>query len=290
MRFSVLSIMILTAVFAIGLSRAPRAQAEDEISAAERYALCERYTKRRLFTKALEACNRVRNFHRDDPVSILAELTIAELYELRGDREQARLAYEDFVRLHPRHEKVDFAIWKIGYCWWKAAPKWTGRDQAATRQAVSVWSGFERRFPKSDHLTEVRELTAAARDRLARKEVSIARFYMQKGPEGTVRSWGAVRARAEGVVERYDDTPQLAEALYLAGRAAHAWGDVTYATERRALLAAVEPSSIWLARLDRALDQPPGTQPPDKVFLRPYRVPAVGAQMGGSAGAAMPGM
>lgn len=268
----------------------------DGVSANERYALCLKFYKRRLFTKALETCNRVRNFHRDDPVSVLAELAIADIYYQRGDREQARLAYEDFVRLHPRHEQVGYAIWRIGLCWWKVSPRWAGRDQTPTRQAVNVWTGYEARFPDSEYADEVEELLGKARDRLARKELSIASFYKGGAFFGTVRSWGAVRGRADGVIERYDDTPQLPYALHLSARAMHAWGEVESARARREELASVAPDSPWLARTDRALAKEPGEKPEEVIFLRPYKVPTVGSTMGMGAGAGaaaaggMPGM
>ena len=264
------------------------AQTADGVSASDRYDLCLKFYRRRLFTKALELCNRVRNFHRDDPVSVLAELAIADIYFQRGDREQARLAYEDFVRLHPRHEQVDYAIWRIGLCWWKVSPQWAGRDQTPTRQAVNVWTGFSARFPSSDYTDEVDELYGKAKDRLARKELVIARFYARRQR----RAWGAVQGRAQGVVDRYDDTPQISQALYLSAVAHHAWGDIASAGRAREALAEVAPDSSWLARTDRVLARPPGTKPEDEVFLRPYKIPTVGAAgaMGGAMGAAMPGM
>lgn len=286
--------IIFAATVAIGVtlwSASPAsAQTQDGVSAQDRYSLCLKFYRRRLYTKALETCNRVRNFHRDDPVSVLAELAIADIYFQRGDREQARLAYEDFVRLHPRHPQVDYAIWRIGLCWWKQSPRWVGRDQTPTRQAVNVWTGFDARFPESEHREDVADLLLQARDRLARKELVIATFYKQRDFTGEPRSWGAVGARAEGVIERYDDTPQLPKALFLSVQSLHAWGNVGLARQRRDALAQAAPDSGWLARADRVLAKPPGEKPDDEIFLRPYRIPAVGANMGGSAGAAMPGM
>lgn len=246
--------------------------ARPTVTAAERYELCLRYFKRGYYTKALETCNRVRNFHRDDPVSVKAELAIADIHFQRGDREQARLAYEDFVRLHPRHESVDYAIWRIGLCWFKVSPKWAGRDQTPTRQAMNVWTGFDARFPDSDHKDEVSRLLGRARDRLARKELVIANFY-KRNPR---RAWGAVRGRAEGVIDRYEDTDQTPEAMYLVARSLHAWGATTRADQVKDQLETAFPNSRWVAATRRALAREPGTQPDIEIFLRPYRIPSAG--------------
>lgn len=219
----------------------------------------------------------MRNFHRDDPVSVLAELAVADIYYKRGDFEQARLAYEDFVRLHPRHPQVDYAVWNIGLCWYKVAPRWAGRDQTPTKQAVNVWTGFDGRFPDSTHTPEVADRLDKARTRLAAKEVSIARFYKKQ------KRWRAVRGRAQGAIDRYGDTDRAPEALALLGMSYHAWGFTNEAQQARDRLATEFPGSTWISRLDRALAKAPGTQPEDEVFLRPQRIPAGGATPGAAA-------
>lgn len=254
----------------------------DAVTARDRYELCLRYFKRANYTKALETCNRVRNFHRDDPVSVLAELAVADIYDKRGDNEQARLAYEDFVRLHPRHPSVGYAVWKIGQAWYKSSPKWAGRDQTSTRQAVNVWAGYASRFPESEYIPEVESLSAKARTRLIRKELVIADYYR------TRRAWRAVRGRAGDAAERYPDTELTPVALARLAEAWHAWGYTKQAQEARDWLAGDFPDSAWLTKVDRLLASPPGTEPPEPVFVRPARVPSAGGA-GGGMGVGVPG-
>ena len=75
-----------------------------ELSVEEQYELGLKYLKRGYYVKALEEFNQIRNYHRDDPYAVKAELAIADLYFSKSEWDQARLAYEDFLRLHPRHE------------------------------------------------------------------------------------------------------------------------------------------------------------------------------------------
>lgn len=283
MRLPLLAIAIASA---LGFATPAAAQDDGTVTASERYDLCLRQFSRGYYTKALETCNRVRNYHRDDPVSVLAELAIADIYYKRADFEQARLAYEDFVRLHPRHEKVDYAVWRIGSCWFKVAPRWAGRDQTPTRQAVNVWTGFSRRFPESEHRDDVEKLLGKAKDRLALKELQIARFYKRTD------AWRAVRGRASGLVERYPDSSYAAEALALVATAWHAWGYTAEAQQARDRLASEFPDAAGaLARVDRQLAEPPGTEPEDVIFLRPYKIPQAGGMgMAGAATGASPGM
>ncbi len=271
------------------LGRRIETDPEQPVSAQERYADCLKAFQRGFHTRAIELCTHVRNYHRDDPVSVLAELLIADIYFKQGNIEQARLAYEDFARMHPRHERLDYAIFRIGLCWNKAAPKlWAGRDQTTTRQAINVWTGFDRQFPESPHRDEVAEAIEKARTRLARKELLVARFYQDR------EAWDAVRARATFVVERYPDTRLAPDALALVARSWHAWGFLAEARAARDRLAETFPDRpALLTQVDRWLTRPPGERPAAVVFLRPYRIPqAGGLGMAGAAqaGAMMPGM
>jgi outer membrane protein assembly factor BamD len=131
---------------------------------------------------------------------------------------------------------------------------------------VNAWTGFDARFPESDWADDVDRLLQKGRERLAAKELFIAKFYARRD------AWGAVRGRTEYLVRRYPDVPQVAEALERLGVALHAWGSVDEAKAVRDRLADDFPESRWLERLDRALARPPGEPPDEKVFLRPYRV------------------
>ena len=247
---------------------APRPQSAEEL-----YNQGVRQMRRGSYTKAVESFNRVRNYHRDDPVSVLAQLAIADLHFNQKDFEQARFAYEEFAALHPRHESLDYVTWKIGLSIYRRASKFAGRDQSATRSAVNVWTGFDARFPDSDYAPKVQRLLAKGRNRLANKELFVAKFYARQD------AWGAVRGRTEYLARRYPDSQNLPEALQLMGTAMHRWGDVAAAEETRTRLSELAPDSVMLRRLDRAMSDPPGTRPDEKVFVRPYRIRGITPQV-----------
>jgi len=139
---------------------------------------------------------------------------------------------------------------------------------------VNVWTGYRTRFPDSPYVDEVEEYWQRSRNRLATKELYIARFYARRG------TWSAARDRAEGLLKRYPDSEPAPEALALVARSQHAWGDVEGATQTRGRLASEYPESRELVRLDRHLGKTPGEPPEEQIFTRPYRYP----------GMTMPGM
>lgn len=235
-------------------------------SAEELYEQGLRAMQRGYYTRALEKFNRVRNYHRDDPLSVKAQLAIADVHFKKGDLAQARFAYEEFASYHPRHENLDYVTYRIGLSIYRDASRLAGRDQTATRSAVSAWTGFSSRFPESEYGEDVERLLQRSRDRLARKELFIARFYADR------EAWGAVRGRAEYLLRRYPDTEPAPEAMAWLGRSMHAWGDTQAALGIRERLAREHPESPYLARLDRWLARPPGERPDEAVFIRPYKV------------------
>ncbi len=239
--FAVLRPARLLAALALlwmGLGASSAEAARKKLTVQEEYELGQRYLERRFFTKALDQFTRIRNFHRDDPYAIKAELAIADVYYMKNDWAQARLAYEDFMRMHPRHADLDYVVYRVGLSLYKEAPRIAGRDQTTTEQAVNAWSGFEARFAESEHKAEVSEKLSELRDRLARKELLTAQFYAQR------EAWRGVEGRAGGLVKEFGDSPYLADALALLALA-HAWqGEVA---EAEAALQRLSPLDAALA-------------------------------------------
>ena len=245
-------------------------------SAQELYEQGLRHMKRGYHTKALEKFNRVRNYHRDDPVSVKAQLAIADVHFKKGDYEQARFTYEEFASYHPRHENLDYVTYRIGLSIYKRASKLAGRDQSPTRGAVNNWTGFNTRFPESSYAEEVDKLLTRSRNRLASKELFVAKFYADRD------AWGSVRRRTEYLLRKYPNTEPVPQALMLLGTALHNWGEVEQSAEIRTRLAKAYPDSPQLRKLDRVQAQPAGMPPDERIFIRPYRIRGVSPLGGGA--------
>lgn len=224
---------------------------------------------RGLFDKALTDFQELRTFHRDDPLSVKAQLGIADLQFKKGEYEEARYAYEEFATYHPRHPDADYVTWRIGQCIWKRAPHVAGRDQSTTRAAVNTWSGFEQRYPDSEHLADVQRLLQRGLDRLAVKELFVARFYAKRD------AWAAVEGRSSGLLWRYPTSVHPEEALALLAISYQEIGQPDEAQKARARLAEAHPESRLLTGVDRRLALPPGIPPEEQIFVRPYRFPGL---------------
>ena len=241
----VLRFLLMLAFLASAVHAPAYAGSKRTMTPQERYELGQRYLKRGYYTKALEQFNRIRNYNRDDPYALKAEIAIADLHFKKSEWDQARVAYEDFKRLHPHHEDLDYVTYRIGLCLWKKAPAVAARDQSWTRQAVNTWAGFEVRFPDSEYLDEVREYLQKGRNRLARKELLIARFYWRR------KAWRAAMGRLEGLLRDYPGSPDRPRVLAMLVVAYYNEGDPKAAGQALQLLQQADEASRWLRMVSR---------------------------------------
>jgi len=179
------------------------------LSATERFELGQRHLKRGNYLKALEQFNHLRNYFRDDPLAIDAELGIADVYFKQGEWDQARIYYDQFRRRHPKHSRIDYADFRVALSFYKRSPKTAQRDQRYTEQAVREWTEFIQKHPESSLLEESTLKRKECIDRLAKRELEIASFYKKRG------AWDAVRRRTEFLIQNYPTSKLIADALEL---------------------------------------------------------------------------
>jgi outer membrane protein assembly factor BamD len=274
MHRSVRTLLVLVGLVAVATSgcAAKKSTSAIEVFASGRepreiYAHGEKMLRQGLYDKAIQDFQELRNFHRDDPLSVRAQLALAEIRFRKNEYEESRYAFEEFATYHPRHEAMDYVTYMIGLATWKQAPKLAGRDQSTTRAAVNQWTGFASRFPDSEYVDEVEKLLQRGIDRLAAKDLWVARFYAKRD------AWAAVEGRAASILQRFPTSRHAEESLALLARAYHAVGRPAEAQDARTRLAEVHPDSRFLGVVDRELRRPPGTPPEEEIFVRPYRVP-----------------
>jgi len=222
------------------------------LTVQEQYELGLKHLKRGYYVKALEQFNRIRNYHRDDPLAVKAELAIADVYFKKHEWDQARDAYEDFLRWHPRHPDADYVVFRIGMSMYKKSNKVAARDQSWTIRAADTWTGYGTRFTESEHIAEVDEKLEECRQRLGKKELLIAEFYRRR------KAWVAVEGRAAGVLANHAKTDALPAAMGLLAEA-RAWqGDATQADELLTRLEALDSREAAKARrrVKRARPEP----------------------------------
>ena len=145
----------------------------------------------------------------------IAELRIADTLLKSDQHIEARDRYETFVRMHPTHDKVDYAAYKIAESHWLEAPEALfflppayEKDLTGARNSVRLLQAFLRDYPKSPYREEAQKTLDEARRRLAENELYVAGFYEKR------KQWPAVVNRLKTVVEQYPNLGLEADALW----------------------------------------------------------------------------
>jgi outer membrane protein assembly factor BamD len=167
-----------------------------------------------------------------------AQLMSAYAYYEANNYDEAIGAAERFIELHPGHEDVPYAYYLIGVSYYEQISD-VGRDQKMTAQALDAFDELLRRFPDSRYARDAQLKADLARDHLAGKEMSIGRYYLYRG------QYVAAINRFRNVVERYQTTTHVPEALHRLTEAYLALGLEQEAQKNAAVLGYNFPSSDW---------------------------------------------
>jgi outer membrane protein assembly factor BamD len=159
------------------------------------------------------------------------------LYEANA-YDEAVAAARRFIDLHPGHKDVAYAHYLIGVCYYERISD-VGRDQRMTEDAYRAFEELIRRFPDSEYARDAQLKADLARDHLAGKEMEIGRYYLQRG------KYVASINRFRNVVERFQTTTHVAEALHRLTEAYLALGVEPEAQRTAAVLGYNFPNSPW---------------------------------------------
>ncbi len=109
-----------------------------------------------------------------------AELMIAHSHFKLGQFPEAAAAYEQFVKLHPRHPDADMAQYRIGESYWSEAPEEIDREQEYTIKAIDEWEKLVVSYPNSSYKNKADTFLVTGKRRVADHSEFIARFYCKQ--------------------------------------------------------------------------------------------------------------
>ncbi len=145
-----------------------------------------------------------------------AEIEIAYSYFKQDDAAQAIAAADKFIKLHPNHPNVDYALYLKGLANFKedlgpltriAPQDLADRDAKAARESFASFKELVTRFPDSRYVPDSRERMAYLVDALGRHEVNVAKYYLARG------AYLAAANRAQGSIVQFPDSPTRRQAL-----------------------------------------------------------------------------
>src|SRR5436853_3817955 len=162
---------------------------------------------------------------------------VYSLYE-NGNYDQAIIAADRFIQLHPGNRDVAYAYYLKAICYYMQITD-VGRDQKTTELALKSLDDVVRRFPDSKYARDAKLKLDFTRDHLAGKEMEIGRYYLNRG------EYLAGMNRFKRVIVNYQTTTHVPEALERLIECDLALGLNREAKENAAVLGHNYPGSRW---------------------------------------------
>ncbi|TXL73629.1 outer membrane protein assembly factor BamD [Vineibacter terrae] len=180
---------------------------------------------------------------RQHPYSVWAtkaQLMAAFSYYQANKYDDAILALDRFIQLHPGHRDVAYAYYLKALCYYEQIAD-VGRDQRITEQALNALAEVTKRFPETAYARDARLKVDLAIDHLGGKEMDVGRFYQSQ------RQYVGAINRYRQVIERYQTTTHTPEALHRLVECYLALGVHDEAQTAAAVLGHNYPGSDWYA-------------------------------------------
>lgn len=178
---------------------------------------------------------------RQHPYSVWAtkaQIMAAFTYYESNKYDDAIIALDRFIQLHPGHRDIPYAYYLKALCYYEQISD-VGRDQHITQQALDSLSDLAKRFPDTAYARDARIKVDLTIDQLAGQEMYIGRYYQQS------RQYVGAINRYRTVIERFQTTSQVPEALHRLVECYLALGVKSEAKEAAAVLGYNFPGSDW---------------------------------------------
>lgn len=205
-----------------------------------------------LYNNALDALGRseyraaARGFEevdRQHPYSVWAtkaQIMAAFAYYQGNRYDDAIIALDRFIQLHPGHRDVAYAYYLKALCYYEQIAD-IGRDQRITQQALDALAEVVTRFPDTPYARDARLKVDLAIDHLGGKEMEVGRFYQRQ------RQYVGAINRYRSVLEKFQQTTHVQEALHRLVECYIALGIADEAQMAAAVLGHNYPGSDWYA-------------------------------------------
>lgn len=147
-----------------------------------------------------------------------SQIDVAYAYFRFDEPDSAITAIDRFIKLHPRHESVDYAYYLKGVVNFERGGTaldflkerdYSDFDRSLLLTAYNDFKLLIQRFPESRYVTDARKRMIYLRNELARADFKIAQYY------ATREAWVAVTGRTNYILQHYQGSSVIRDTLDL---------------------------------------------------------------------------
>ena len=198
------------------------------------------------YEDAIAQWKKVKESYQSPELSARAEINIADAYYLNKDYIEAAAAYEDFRKLHPKHERAGYALYRQAVSHFNQIHG-IDTDQTPVKNALVTFQSYLALYPAGEHTAEVNEKIRNCRDKQLQYEIYVGRFYLKTD------KYTAAIGRFETALKSFSELPRCDEVLYYLGKAYQDAKQQPKAREAFERLVKEFPSSRFSVYANRAI-------------------------------------
>ena len=165
-------------------------------------------------------------------------LMIAYIYYEANRCVDAISAAERYMKFYPNNLERVYAEYLKGVCYFEEVSEFS-KDQDNTFKAINQFKLLISSYPNTEYANDAKYKLDLLNDLLAGKEMYVARYYMN------IQKWGGAINRLQTIIEKYQNTIYIEEALYRLVEIYHKLGLVEDASKAAAILGYNYNSSEW---------------------------------------------
>lgn len=190
------------------------------------------------FRDAAKEYEEVERQHPYSQWATRAQLMAAYAYYQAMDYDEAITTLDQFIQVHPGHDSIAYAYYMRSLCFYERLAD-VRRDQSNAQNALASLQDVVSRFPETTYARDAVLKIALVNDHLAGAEMEVGRNYLKQ------KLFTAAVGRFRTVVEKYQTTSHVPEALHRLVECYLALGITKEAKAAAAVLGHNFPGSQW---------------------------------------------
>lgn len=148
---------------------------------------------------------------------------------------------DQFVKRHPRHPDVAYAKYLLAMTHYRQVSS-EDRDQSATELTIDAFKKLISQYPESDYAKDAAPRLQSLYNKISSHELTVGKYYFDK------ERYVAAANRFQVVLDKYQTTPAIEEALYYLAASYSKLGITESAREIAILLQHNYPKSEWSSK------------------------------------------
>lgn len=243
---------ILLGVLLAGCAPTTLEQQYKGMTSEQIYANGEKAMKKGKYDEAIKSFEGLQSVYPFGEDAQQAELEIIYAYYKNGDSASALGAADRYIHLYPQSSDVDYAYYMKGLVNFERGRSWLQKkfhvsqsqnDLTYLHQSYVDFGELLEHFPSSKYAPDARKKMMFIRNVLAQNDLDVAQFYFRQ------KAYVAAVDRATDVVQHYQGSPQVIDALVVMVQANRALGLDKQANEALRVLKLNYPNAPQLKKL-----------------------------------------